>query len=424
MSAVIGPVNDRLNGWAADTDEVAAILESNGINDRVANRDYGHPSVFTLAQQVLAAVRKYRKVPAPAVIKMPVAQALVRAGLYLTPAIIASGSAGMLATLPWYATTGLLIAGWGSAQALAYLGYNAANETGSVTAARLLAIGFTLLATVWATLLAVAGAGVLSYVVSAAQIMLFAANTATLVTGTERRTLLAAAASWLAVLGILAGAGKVAVGFLLASIVAMVVVAYRSAWGPRASLRWQPGGSRLATAAGHGLAGGGQAILFVLVVLHHRASVVPLLIGIPLTELLLLWHQQRVANGRARIADRARFQRHIRRVARGTGAALFLPVIGAVVFMLLGEWPLMAATLLTGTNALCLILVAHRRPGSAISLVCLAGLLIAVGTFALPLLFAALATAGAKVCAAVLFLLYAPALLEAVSAMMDPWSYQ
>src|SRR5690349_6552663 len=44
---------------AVDTGEVAAYLEASGVNDRVAERDYGVTSVFTLAARLRADLAGY-----------------------------------------------------------------------------------------------------------------------------------------------------------------------------------------------------------------------------------------------------------------------------------------------------------------------------------------------------------------------------
>ncbi|GAA1371219.1 hypothetical protein [Catellatospora chokoriensis] len=419
--------------WAADTDEIAAILESTGINDRVANREYGHTSVFTLAGHVLATAGRNHPTTASARPQLPVTSAMVRAGLYLTPTVTAIGAAPLLGGLPWYATTGLLVVGWGTAQSLAYLGYCAANEGGRPGAARKLALGFGALAAAWATLLAIAGASPISYLVSAAQLALFAATTAALVTGTERRTLAVAAGCWIGAGALTAGATTLGVAALGASLAAMLVVAYLPAWG-RGRAPWRPDLRRYATAAGHGLVGTGQAVLFILVVLHHAGTVAPampsapLLLAMPLTELMLLWHQRRVAEGRARLADRAPFLRHLRRVGSGTGLALALPLLAGGTAATLASspdgWAMTASTLLAGINAICLVLVAHRRPVSAAALVWSAGALVAVVAMVVPALLTTAPVAITKGSSLILLCLYPPALLAAINAMKDPWSYR
>jgi hypothetical protein len=420
-------------GWAADTDEVAAILESTGINDRVAGRDYGHSSVFTLAAQVRAAVARPAPDPVPQQLRLPALGALVRAGLYLTPTVVAVGCAPLIGSLPWYSTTGLLVVGWGAAQALAYLGYRSANEMNTATAARRLALGFATLAAAWMVLLTTLGASPTSFLVSGAQLALFAANTAALVTRAELRTLVAAGGCWVAVGTLAAGARQAGIVILSISLAAMVLVAYLPAWGRGRSV-WRPDLRRYATAAGHGAVGAGQAALFILVVLQQAGTVVPaatsapLLVGVPLTELVLLWHQRRVAYGRVRLTDRTAFRRHLRSVGRTTGLALAAPlVVGTVLALTVATpagWAVTACTLLTGVNAICLILVAHRRSAGAIALVWLGALLIVISGLALSILQPAATGTMSQCCSLILILLYPPALLAALRAMKDPGSYR
>ncbi|GIH06890.1 hypothetical protein Rhe02_49570 [Rhizocola hellebori] len=419
-------------GWAADTDEVAAVLESTGINDSVASRDYGHGNVFTLARQVRLATAR----PSPDEAKprppLPLLGAMIRAGLYLTPTVVAVGMAGSLGTLPWYATTGLLVAGWGSAQGLAHLGYLAANESGSRAAARLLGLGFVALTAIWAALLMWLGAPAMAYLVSAAQLMLFAANTVTLVTGTERRVLAIALTGWAAVLAFMAGAGPVAVVALFAALAAMVVVGFWPAFAGGGS--WCPSLRQGGVAAGHGIVGAGQAALFVLVVLTPAgtltpiAASAPLLLGIPLTELMLLQHQRRVADGRERAAQRATFELHLRRISWLTAVPLVAPMPAALALVWLASssdgWVLAACTLLTGINAICLVLVAHRRQSTAILLVWLSAALIAMGTLVTATLLPELRAAAAGAAALAMLCVYLPAAAVAVAAIRDPWSYR
>src|SRR4051812_26453559 len=83
---------------AVDVDEVAAILEANGINDRVADREYGVPSVFALAGRVVARTldnadtQLLRPVPVEGPrLGRVVGDTLLRAAIYLTPLAIGVG---------------------------------------------------------------------------------------------------------------------------------------------------------------------------------------------------------------------------------------------------------------------------------------------------------------------------------------------
>jgi hypothetical protein len=259
----------------------------------------------------------------------------------------------------------------------------------------------------WAAILTVNGAGLTASLVCAAQVALFAANTAALVAGTERPTLVAGLGCWVAAGGLLCGAVLPALVTLSVTLPAMVAVAYRPAlrktagWPARG---WYPAAFR------HGLVGAGQAVLFVVVALGPGdtfATAVPLLVGVPLMELMLVWHQRRVADGRACLADRAAFRQHLSQVAKGSGLALGLPLLGGAA--LAGRSPLAGTVLLAGLFALCLVLVAHRRPLSAALVVWWPAVLCA---------------AHPASAVATLLCAYPPALALAVMAMRDPASYR
>src|SRR5262245_6029139 len=174
---------------AVDTGEVAAYLEAAGLNDRVAARDYGVTSVFSLAARLRADLAGYPTAgyapgAAHAVATTPesegdgsaITATLLRSALYLTPAIVAVGAAHHLVGLPAAAGPGALIFGWATSQALAYLGYRGLAVGGPAAAARMLALGFAVAAVGWAALMV--GIGVtdpLAHAVAAGQLALFAA---------------------------------------------------------------------------------------------------------------------------------------------------------------------------------------------------------------------------------------------------------
>ncbi len=441
----LSPLVDQVRtsvAWAVDTSEVAALLESSGVNDRVADHRYGYPTVFALARDVRSSLP-----PAPVAAVSPspwprrpmVRDTLVRAALYLTPTVVAVGFAPRLGQLPWYATIGLLIAGWGGAQALAWLGYGVASAIGPAAAARPLGVGFLAFALSWCGLLAMLGADPRAYLVCAAQLAMFGANTAALVTGAERRTALAALGSWLAVAALTAGLPGVAFALLAASLCAMVVVAYLPALRKGNTWYW-PGLGRYPKAVRHGMVGAGQGALFVVVVLHRISTMsVPvsallLLAGVPLAELTVLWHQWRVAEGRRLLANRDAFAWHLRNIGMGTTLCLALPLIvtawpGAMV--VLGRWPGSAgvceSVLLAGFNALCLVFVAHRRPLTAAVLVWWPVALLTATLCAPHGLMPALPPGHVladRLTTATLLCAYPPALTLAAMALRDPWSYQ
>jgi hypothetical protein len=73
-------------------------------------------------------------------------------------------------------------------------------------------------------------------------------------------------------------------------------------------------------------------VLFVLVALQQTGTVLPIatsapwLIGVPLTELMLLWHQRRVADGRARLTDPESFPHRLPVTGRVRDPAQLIPV--------------------------------------------------------------------------------------------------
>lgn len=433
---------------AVDVDEIAAILEANGINDRVAHREYGVPSVFALAGRVVArtldtaeTVVHTTTVEDGPTTRAVVTETLTRAAIYLTPLAIGLGAAPEVDGAPPLATTGTLLLGWGGGQALAYLGYRALSERGVTAAARLLGGGFLGLAAGWAV--ALAGHGPQAYTVAAVQLALFAVAAVALVTGRERVVLAAAAPCWLATAGLAAGLGRWAVTALLCGVVVLVAVAFRPVVGADVSgrmpwRRWRSWRGDIGYALLYGLVGTGQAALLRAVALDgiapHRLPVeaVPLLIGVPLIELTLVWHQRRIAYARAVLADRAAFDRRLARISKGTVAVLCLPVgLGAAVAGAVwvgltgpGGQALAAAILLTGVYALCLVLAAHGRAGTAALVVWWPTLLVAgVGHWA-PALVHVAPTFTETLAVATLLGAGLPGLAVAALVLRDPESYR
>lgn len=421
---------------AVDTGEVAAYLEASGVNDRVAERDYGVTSVFTLAARLRADVAGYPtaghapghhdpNVPGPrrAGPGPQVTVTLVRSALYLTPAVVAVGGATHLAGLPAPAGPGALIYGWATAQALAFLGYRALGALGAVAAARVLAMGFVVAGVAWAGLLVAFGVtDPLAHAVAAGQVALFAATAVALVTGTEKRVLAAATGVWTAAVAVYAGTGLWIVG---AAIAVLVTVAYSAAPGPGPWYRPRP--REAAKALANGAVGAGQAVLFASVVLaggellREPMAVIPLLVGVPLAELVLVWHQHRVAATRATLTDRWQYPRRLTRVSLATLAVLAVPVAAGAVLTAAEAGRLAAVVLLAAVNGLCLVLVAHRRLGLAALLVWWPAVLIGVLYRALP---GATTSLVDTLVAVVLFAVCVPALGVVAMVLKDRWSYR
>jgi hypothetical protein len=435
---------------AVDVDEVAALLEASGINDRVAAREYGAPSVFVLASRVVArsldesptVVDEPEMVPRPPATRLVVDTA-VRATLYLTPLAVGLGAASQVDGVPAVAGTGTLVLGWGGGQALAYLGYRALSERGPAAAARLLGAGFAVAALGWCAVLAAVGAArPHAVVVALAQLTLFAVAAVALVTGRERRVVPVAAPCWLASGAVAVGGGRPAVAGLLATIVVLAGCAFwpafrRGAAGtPKAkvALRWPDLGRALL----HGCVGTGQAALLVGVALdgvtstHVAPEAVPLVVGVPLIELCLVWHQRRVQAARARLADRLVFERRLAAVSAGTVAVLALPILGggAIAGAVWtggrppGGQPLAIAVLLTGVYALCLVLAAHRRAGTAATMVWWPALLVLVVGGAAPNVVRVVPHFADTLAAATLLGAGLPGLVVAALVLRDPESYR
>lgn len=433
---------------AVDVDEVAAILEANGINDRVADREYGQPSVFALAGRVVARTidtahtvvqaTPLEDGPTPRAV---VTETLIRAAIYLTPLAIGLGAASEVDGVPELATAGTLLLGWGGGQALSYLGYRSLSERGVTAAARLLGAGFLGLAAVWALVLA--GNGVRAYTIAAVQLALFGVAAVALVTGRERVVLVAAVPCWVATAAVAAGAGPWSVAALLCGVVALAVVAFRPVVGADVSgrmpwRRWRSWRGDIGYALLYGLVGTGQAALLRAVALDgiapHRLPVeaVPLLVGVPLIELTLVWHQRRIAYARAVLADRMAFDRRLARISKGTVAVLCIPIAagaaiaGAVWLGIVapGGQALAAAVLLTGVYALCLVLAAHGRAGTAAIVVWWPTLLVAgVGHWA-PALVHVAPTFAQTLAVATLLGAGLPGLAVAAFVLRDPESYR
>ncbi|MET7421305.1 hypothetical protein [Dactylosporangium sp. NPDC005555] len=433
---------------AVDVDEVAAILEANGINDRVADREYGLPSVFALAGRVVARTIDTAHTvvqstppedgPTPRAV---VTDTLTRAAIYLTPLAIGLGAATEVDGAPQLATTGTLLLGWGGGQALSYLGYRALSERGVTAAARLLGAGFLSVAALWS--LALAGNGLRAYTIAAVQLALFAVAAVALVTGRERVVLAAAAPCWIATAFVALGSGRWAVTALLCGVAALLAVAFRPVLGADVSgrmpwRRWRSWRGDIGYALLYGLVGTGQAALLRAVALDgiapHRVPVeaVPLLVGVPLIELTLVWHQRRIAYARAVLADRGAFDRRLARISKGTVAVLCVPVaLGAAIAGAVwlgvagpGGQSLAAAILLTGVYALCLVLAAHGRAGTAALVVWWPTLLVAgVGHWA-PALVHVAPTFTETLAVATLLGAGLPGLAVAALVLRDPESYR
>jgi hypothetical protein len=425
---------------AVDVDEVAALLEASGINDRIAHRDYGTPTVFALATRVVERNREYPRDPAGSVVPAgPPAHrvfidTLIRSTSYVTPLGIAFGARSAMLHLPVPVTTGTLVLGWGGGQALAYLGYRALNDRGRTAAARLLGAGFLGLTVGWLAVLA--GLGVReprAFVVALVQLVLFAVAAVALVTDRQRTVLAWTVPCWLAAACIGLGLRTFGAVTLLVALAAVTAVAFGPARGPGRHPR--PCLPDVGRSLVFGLVGCGQAVLLMLVAFKRGAlppELIPLLIGVPLTELALVWHQRRVAAARAVLTHRAAFDHRLNRLSAHTVAMLSIPVVvGASIAG--AEWlgaeppggqPIAAAILLTAVFGLCLVLAAHRRPGTAAILVWWPALLVGGVSSWAPALVQVAPRFTETLAAATLLGASLPGLLVAAFVLRDPESYR
>jgi hypothetical protein len=436
---------------AVDVDEVAALLEASGVNDRLAVREYGTPTVFALATLVLARATAGSVADDEPVEREPagtrhavraLTDTVVRALLYLTPLAVGIGTASKVDGLPALAVSGTLIAGWGAGQALSYLGYRRLSDDGAAVATRLLAAGFVGLAVVWTGILM--GTGTpwpVGFAVAGMQLVFFASVAVALVTGRERRVLATATLTWLTAAGVALGGGYPAMAALAASLLLLLAVAYLPGWvagaGARKRVRWRAWRGDVPYALRYGAVGTGQAVLLVAlgaagVSLASVWAAVPLLLGVPLIELTLVWHQRRIASARAALDDRAQFERRLSRVSASTAAVLAIPVAGGGLLASaawLGKAPagairLAAAVLLVAVYALCLVLAAHRRPGTAATLVWWPALLVGIAGPQAARILAVTPQFADTLAAATLLGAAAPGLVVAAQALRNPESYR
>jgi hypothetical protein len=429
---------------AVDVDEVAAILEANGINDRVAAREYGVPTVFALATRVVERTEPVEvpRVPAdgPSARRVFV-DTLIRAAGYVTPLGIALGARSEVDDLPAVVTTGTLVLGWGCGQALAYLGYRVLSDKGRTAAARLIGLGFAALVLTWCAVLGAFGAAQpRAVIVAVVQLALFAVAAVTLVTDRQRAVLAWTVPCWLATGAIALGLGTPAVAALLVALTLLTAMAFRPVFGEPTGGRWRAWRTDATRSLVFGAVGFGQAILLILVafrdaptaVLRVPPELVPLLVGVPLTELALVWHQRRVAAARAVLEHRTAFDRRLVRLSGSTVALLAAPVVAGAGLAAAawlgvavpGGQSVAAAILLTAVFALCLVLCAHRRAGTAATLVWWPALLVGGVRSWAPALVHVAPQFTETLAAATLLGASLPGLVVAAFVLRDPESYR
>ncbi|THF87050.1 hypothetical protein E7T09_07715 [Deinococcus sp. KSM4-11] len=314
--------------------ELAAILEAEGLTDKVVRERYGQDSVFECAQLLYAMV-PHRASPKPFVVPGPQSpswQNLLRGVIYLLPALWTPHALAVSGGVYEGAGLGLLVAtlfGWGWMQGMAYLGYVVLSSNQVEAHRRLRAVGLG--AAAFSVLVAAALAtavhqDVPQVMLATAGISLYlAAATTLLVLGREAALLLSAlpALAWMAAQ--LRWPGLVPGGPTSLLFIAVAVPAGFAALPPRAEPRHAgrlPGLSWRA-ATPHMLYGWLCAACMSLVLLdpfHTRPagellgaswSVAPLILSLGLMELQLrhlhagLRRQSRLMSSLRRIVWRA-----------------------------------------------------------------------------------------------------------------------
>jgi hypothetical protein len=327
---------------AVDVMEVAAVLESDGVTDALAQSRYGSPDVFHLAERLCADIPRdpSPSVPVDGPWRSRGLEHLLRGALFGLPALcflavsgVATGrAAGLLMVVS-------VLLSWAVGQALAYLGHVRLGWAEQAGAARVLRGG--LLAGT-AGVLAVIGVLAVALDVplpvvgiAAAQVVYLLAATVALVLKAELLLLAALAPGVLAaVTGLLIGDGAVrSAPVVLGAVVTVLACAALAWWVTRGVRPGVPGRAELVASLPHALFGlsVGGLLLFVpaaqtlppagTVVLPPSgaaaglAALVPLSISMGLAELLLVRYRVRTHRDLQRATT-------LREFGRRAGAAL------------------------------------------------------------------------------------------------------
>ncbi|MET8000789.1 hypothetical protein [Nonomuraea glycinis] len=150
LDELIDPMVARLSR-AVEPLQVAAILESEGLNDRIARDRYGHPDVFSLAEAAYSRMtvrgRDLPPPPPPGLVPQrarPLAQ-ILHGLLYGLPAVLLPAASGLVGTrwlMPGLVlTTGI---GWVLGSAAAQLAYTLVGRGHLRSAGRVLRTGLVL----------------------------------------------------------------------------------------------------------------------------------------------------------------------------------------------------------------------------------------------------------------------------------------
>jgi hypothetical protein len=374
----------RFERRVADVDELVAALEAAGINDRVAVRRYGLPTVFALGEAVLA---QLDRPPVRALPPKPYLRAaLRRSALLLTPVACALAAADELARVGWAAPALAAVLGWAGARGRVY----------AAAGAPLVAAG--------CALAPAAAAGTDRGLAVAVGLTGYA-----LVAG-ARAGLRWAVPAWLAAGALLAGLWDrvevlpVAAAPLLAG--ALLIRAHAPLPGVAAAL-----------------CQGAAAVL----VWRAAPDAAVLALGVPLLVFVVCWHESRAATAADAHDDLRAFHREVRDLGTVTVGALVPPLVagvalGAAAYRLpygLSSHPgarglvlgCAAVLLLGGVLALTALLAGRGRPVVAAAVAAGPLCALAAGGALLPATVAALAVT------------YLAGLVLAAHAVFDPERY-
>jgi hypothetical protein len=122
LARLLPPELEPVCAAAVDALEIAAALEAAGISNRVAQTTFGHPDLFSMAEE-LYGIRSRRAVPLAVLRKTPRPggrEDLAVGLLFVAPAVsIAVAARALHLVLPWWTLPLALTIGWAFGQALA-----------------------------------------------------------------------------------------------------------------------------------------------------------------------------------------------------------------------------------------------------------------------------------------------------------------
>ncbi|MFI6683678.1 hypothetical protein [Streptomyces sp. NPDC050485] len=362
---------------AVHPDEIAAVIESDGMTDDLISAVYGHPDSFSLAEELYGRVeRRYPAAAAPPAEPWHahLAGCLLRGLVFALPGLAYVLGAPLLAghrttlglpdgTIPLIAGA---VTGWVWNQSLSHRAHSWLSLADRPAAVRALRRGAPLGAALGAlAAVAVAGPGELGAAAFAAgQSGYLAAATVLLVLGRERALFCALLPMTLgAVPGLPAAAGPV---LLLVSLAAAVTLAVRALRGPAAGDRARGAVSpRLTSSLPYGLFGLGAGVLVLYAALgdvfrHGSAGSVAGPSAIALTLSMgpaewLLYRFRAQSLAALRTTSRARgFRRSVAATVTGCLGA-YLVILAALAALGTLLWP--AAPALGGPRLAALLLI-------------------------------------------------------------------